>query len=71
MTLLDAAPQTDVDHASSVPPHHHSWTTESSHATSEGRVHYLRCDGCGIRRVWIHPASPDAEVRTSRDVPPK
>jgi len=31
--------------------HEHAWLTESVHATSEGRVRYVRCAGCSARRV--------------------
>ena len=30
----------------------HSWKTRSTHATSEGRVHYQRC-ACGRWRVTL------------------
>ncbi|MBB3089733.1 hypothetical protein [Nocardioides albus] len=35
--------------------HEHGWRTESSHQTSEGRVHYVRCASCGVRRVDLQP----------------
>ena len=40
--------------------HEHGWLTESSHQTSEGRVIYVRCAQCGVRRVDLqpHPALP-------------
>jgi hypothetical protein len=40
--------------------HEHGWLTESSHQTSEGRVVYVRCARCGIRRVDLqaHPLLP-------------
>lgn len=31
--------------------HEHGWTAESRHSTSEGVVVYVRCAGCGARRV--------------------
>lgn len=31
--------------------HEHGWVTESAHRTSEGVVLYVRCAGCGVRRV--------------------
>ncbi|AVM02257.1 hypothetical protein C6V83_13625 [Gordonia iterans] len=52
-------------------PDEHAWTTESSHATSSGRVRYVRCVHCGTRRVDFqeHPELPptalSAEVPTS------
>ncbi|TQL69417.1 hypothetical protein FB381_3322 [Nocardioides albertanoniae] len=35
--------------------HDHGWLTESSHQTSEGRVLYVRCTLCGVRRVDLQP----------------
>lgn len=35
--------------------HEHGWFTESSHQTSEGRLLYVRCAGCGVRRVDLQP----------------
>lgn len=35
--------------------HEHGWLTESSHQTSEGRVLYVHCAGCGVRRVDLQP----------------
>jgi hypothetical protein len=31
--------------------HEHTWRVESTHATSTGRVLYVRCDQCGAWRV--------------------
>ncbi|MDQ1123590.1 hypothetical protein [Microbacterium trichothecenolyticum] len=31
--------------------HEHAWLTESVHVTSAGRVRYVRCAGCAVRRV--------------------
>lgn len=38
--------------------HEHVWLAESSHQTSEGRVVYVRCARCGVRRVDLHPLPP-------------
>lgn len=40
--------------------HEHAWLVESRHPTSEGIVLYVRCDGCGVRRVDVqqHPQVP-------------
>ncbi|WP_243224594.1 hypothetical protein [Microbacterium sp. CIAB417] len=38
------------------PAHEHGWITESRHATSEGRIVYVRCTGCGARRVDLESA---------------
>lgn len=48
--------------------HEHGWLTESSHQTSEGRVIYVRCARCGVRRVDLqpHPLSPPRSM--SRDL---
>jgi hypothetical protein len=35
--------------------HEHGWLPESSHQTSEGRVIYVRCARCGMRRVDLQP----------------
>lgn len=44
--------------------HEHGWLTESSHQTSEGRVIYVRCAQCGVRRVDLqpHPLLPPQSV---------
>jgi hypothetical protein len=49
--------------------HEHAWTVESGHATSLGRVLYVRCDECGTRRVDVQehgevpPVALSAEIR--------
>jgi hypothetical protein len=35
--------------------HKHGWLTESTHQTSQGRVLYVRCTRCGVRRVDLQP----------------
>ena len=47
------APRTLSLPVTTVPVHDHAWITESTHATSEGRVRYVRCTGCLARRVDI------------------
>lgn len=44
--------------------HEHGWLTESSHQTSEGRVVYVRCTHCGVRRVdrQSHPGLPPGSM---------
>lgn len=37
----------------------HAWTVESRHLTSEGEVRYVRCDGCGTRRIDAHRPTGD------------
>ncbi len=41
--------------------HEHGWQTESAHATSQGRLVYVRCAVCGARRV---------DLQTSEATPP-
>ncbi|MDQ0615700.1 hypothetical protein QF046_003341 [Microbacterium sp. W4I4] len=36
--------------------HEHAWISESSHRTSAGEVVYVRCVGCGARRVDLRGA---------------
>jgi hypothetical protein len=49
--------------------HEHGWVVESSHATSLGRLLYVRCDDCGTRRVDVQergelpPSAVSAEIR--------
>ncbi|ALJ20420.1 hypothetical protein [Microbacterium sp. No. 7] len=49
--------------------HEHGWYVESRHATSIGRVLYVRCAVCGARRVDVQehadrpPAALSAELR--------
>ncbi|TPW76967.1 hypothetical protein FJ658_03345 [Schumannella sp. 10F1B-5-1] len=49
--------------------HEHGWRTESSHATSEGRVVYVRCDACGRRRVDLQTAVGMPPAAVSRVAP--
>ncbi|MEW1706680.1 hypothetical protein AB0230_05505 [Microbacterium sp. NPDC089190] len=44
--------------------HEHGWVTASVHATSVGRVRYVRCAGCGAWRVDAdaETAAPPAAV---------
>lgn len=50
--MTDIAAEQSI-HAGAV--HEHGWRTESSHQTSEGRVVYVRCASCGVRRVDLQP----------------
>jgi hypothetical protein len=47
--------------------HEHAWVTESVHATSEGRVRYVRCTGCIARRVDLDPAAAAPAAPLSRE----
>lgn len=58
----DTAPQT----TSTV--HEHGWQTESSHASSEGVVSYVRCVDCGTRRVDLHRHDSTPATAISRGV---
>ncbi|WP_277212231.1 hypothetical protein [Isoptericola croceus] len=43
---------TDDHHRLATPAtHEHGWLVESSHAVSTGRILYVRCAECGVRRV--------------------
>jgi len=44
--------------------HEHAWLTESAHRTSLGLLRYVRCAGCGGRRVDLqhHPEQPPAAL---------
>ena len=51
--------------------HDHGWLTESSHQTSEGRVLYVRCTLCGVRRVDLqpHPLLPPWTLSREHEMP--
>lgn len=53
MTSSTLAPHPD---AQPTVEHEHGWSSESAHRTSEGTVVYVRCAGCGARRVDVEPA---------------
>ncbi|PRB60845.1 hypothetical protein [Microbacterium sp. MYb45] len=46
--------------------HEHAWLVESRHPTGEGVVLYVRCGGCGTRRVDLqsHPHTPPTALST-------
>lgn len=48
--------------------HEHGWRVESSHPTSSGLVVYVRCGGCGMRRLDLqeHPLAVPAAL--SREI---
>lgn len=48
--------------------HEHAWVTESVHATSEGRVRYVRCAGCVTRRVDLDPSGLAPASALSREI---
>ncbi|MFD5226606.1 hypothetical protein ACFWHT_13385 [Microbacterium sp. NPDC058342] len=50
------------------PLHEHAWSVESAHRTSQGEIVYVRCDGCGVRRVDLRTVAgtpPTAQSRTT------
>lgn len=49
--------------------HEHGWYTESSHRTLEGVIGYVRCAGCGARRIDLVAAPGDVPAATSVIVP--
>ncbi|WP_068155013.1 hypothetical protein [Rhodococcus phenolicus] len=50
--------------------HEHSWEVESRHRTSIGEVLYVRCAGCGTRRVDLHARVHTPAVALSRPLRP-
>ncbi|SDH53039.1 hypothetical protein [Agrococcus jejuensis] len=64
-TALEQHPQTRP-----IAVHEHGWATESQHATSEGVVRYVRCAGCGSRRVDVEPAGAAPPMAASAVVGP-
>ncbi|SED72998.1 hypothetical protein [Ruania alba] len=49
--------------------HEHGWVVESAHHTSQGRLLYVRCTGCGVRRVDLQDQGdrpPSAISRPTR-----
>ncbi|WP_314457068.1 hypothetical protein [uncultured Microbacterium sp.] len=48
--------------------HEHAWLTESVHATSEGRVRYVRCAECAARRVDLDAVSVTPASAISREI---
>lgn len=69
MTLLDLPSALESHDDPAAPTHVHTWSTESAHTTSEGRVSYRRCTGCAVRRVELQPNASSATGLVSRDVP--
>lgn len=52
--------------------HEHGWIVESAHSTSEGRVLYVRCAECGVRRIDVeqHPDAPPTVLSVELRQPP-
>ncbi|WP_285043371.1 hypothetical protein [Plantibacter sp. LMC-P-059a] len=70
MTILEAPPQPSAPTTELSDEHPHTWTTESAHTTSEGRLRYLRCASCGSRRMVLEPhAELPAVAVTRHDIP--
>ncbi|RZU63115.1 hypothetical protein [Zhihengliuella halotolerans] len=49
--------------------HEHGWRVESSHATSAGRVLYVMCGDCGMRRVDVQESAHVPPSALSRELP--
>ncbi|WP_353649497.1 hypothetical protein ABLG96_00585 [Nakamurella sp. A5-74] len=49
--------------------HEHGWCTESSHRTLEGVIRYVRCTGCGARRIDLVAAPGAVPAARSAIVP--
>lgn len=48
---MSTSPTTGILVRPATDAHEHAWITESAHATSAGRIVYVRCPACGVRRV--------------------
>ncbi|MGB3373884.1 MAG: hypothetical protein WBA87_01920 [Microbacterium sp.] len=48
--------------------HEHAWVSESAHRTSVGDVVYVRCPGCGARRVDLRSTDGMPPAPQSRTV---
>ncbi|OYC97186.1 hypothetical protein CI089_01110 [Microbacterium sp. Yaish 1] len=48
--------------------HEHGWATESAHRTSDGLVRYVRCGGCGVRRVDVQARATQPPVAESAEI---
>ncbi|WP_309080708.1 hypothetical protein [Zhihengliuella sp.] len=44
----------------------HAWITESAHTTLEGRLLYVRCAHCGIRRMDLQAGAEQPPSAASR-----
>ncbi|MFK4729000.1 hypothetical protein ROT00_04875 [Agromyces mediolanus] len=60
-----AAPRISVERAAA---HEHGWLVESAHRTSEGVVQYVRCAGCGVRRVDVAAIPIAVPAAASREL---
>lgn len=53
------------------PEHQHGWSVVSRHATSEGWLAYVRCEGCGSWRAErLGPARADRSALSRVIAPP-
>ncbi|MDZ5146208.1 hypothetical protein [Microbacterium testaceum] len=48
--------------------HEHAWMTESVHLTSDGRVRYVRCAGCSVRRVDVDAVAAAPPTALTREI---
>jgi len=61
------APHT-IPLAASASVHEHAWITESVHLTSDGRVRYVLCAGCSMRRVDVDAAAVVPPTALTREI---
>ena len=61
------APHT-IPLAPSASVHEHAWVTESVHLTSVGRVRYVLCAECSVRRVDVDPAAVVPPTALTREI---
>lgn len=48
--------------------HEHAWLLESQHTTSQGQVSYVKCAGCGARRVELNSRFEEPPTALSRTI---
>ncbi|WP_341973882.1 hypothetical protein [Microbacterium sp. LWO13-1.2] len=48
--------------------HEHAWVTESRHPTSDGVLLYVKCAGCGTRRVDVQARLQHPPTALSREI---
>lgn len=66
---MSAEPDVLSPPATRVEEHEHGWYTESSHRTLEGVIGYVRCAGCGARRIDLVAAPGAVPAARSAIVP--
>ncbi len=66
MAILQTLPQPTITQSEST--HEHAWTVESRHATSTGRLLYVRCVECRARRVDLQQRFDAPPAAVSREL---